>query len=103
MEKASKSAKMDQVLKTKALNEATKELQTDKGLTEEGGEVEDQSTEGDKIDKEIQDGVDEEKDILTSTMDVMNNNKKSKPIGLQSLAALPQKSGEISADFFDSY
>ena len=106
MEKASKSAKIGEALKTKALNEATKDLQADKGLSEEGGEVEDESTEVEKssIDKELENGVDEEKDILTSTMDVMGNNKKSMPIGLQSLAVLPSKAGgEISADFFDSY
>jgi hypothetical protein len=106
MEKASKSTKIGEALKTKALNEATKDLQADKGLSEEGGEVEDESTEVEKssIDKELENGVDEEKDILTSTMDVMGNNKKSMPIGLQSLAVLPSKAGgEISADFFDSY
>jgi hypothetical protein len=103
VEKASKSAKRAEALKTAALGEATKALREDKGLSEESGEVDDETTETERSaeNKELQDGVDEEKAILTSTMDVMN--KQPKPqVKFQSLAALPP-SGEISADFFDQY
>ena len=80
MEKPYKAEKVRRTLKAWRTNLRQKLIgeAADRRLSEESGEVEDESTEDSevskKVDKEVQDGVDEETDILSSTQDVLGKN-----------------------------